>query len=73
MSILITIESLTNKTNFLYVVFSLFGMHINFLIVKKLLNSPVLMPHFCAIIISMMLPFFSFICFSFWHDTFTRY
>lgn len=65
MNILILIESLTNKINFLYVVFSLFGIHINFLIVKKLLNSPELMPHFYAIIISMILPFFHLYVFHF--------
>ncbi|WET42283.1 hypothetical protein [Citrobacter enshiensis] len=65
MSILILIESLSNKINFLYVAFSLFGLHVNFLIVKKLLTSEELMPHFYAILTSLVLPFFHFYVFHF--------
>lgn len=57
MSILIIIESLTIKVNLLYIEFSLFGLHVNFLIVKKFLTSVELMPHFYAILISLALPF----------------
>lgn len=65
MSFLIIAESLKNKINFLYVVFSLFGLHINFLILKKLLKSVELMPHFYAILVSLTLPFFHFYVFNF--------
>ncbi|WET42284.1 hypothetical protein [Citrobacter enshiensis] len=65
MSILIIIESLTIKVNLLYVVFSLFGLHVNFLILKKILTPEESMQNVYALLISLMLPFFHFYVFHF--------
>lgn len=65
MSIHMFIESLYNKVNFFYVLFSLFGMHVNFIIAKKLLASRDYTRRFYSIMISLILPAFHLYIFHF--------
>ncbi len=65
MSVHMFIESLYNKINFFYVLFSLFGMHVNFISVKKLLVSRDYMYRFYAVMISLILPAFHLYVFHF--------
>ena len=62
---LIIIESLNNKINLLYIVFSLLGLHINFIILKKILTPEESMNNVYALLISLVLPFFHFYVFHF--------
>jgi hypothetical protein len=55
----------TVKLNFLYVAFSLLGMHINFTIIKKLFHSKEPACHFQSIVISLLLPLSHFYVFNF--------
>lgn len=58
-------EALGNKTNLLYIAFSLLGLHINFTIVNKILKSENPASHLYAIITSLALPLFHFYVFNF--------
>ncbi len=59
------IESLSNKMVFFYVLFSLFGMYVNFIGAKRLLVSKDYMARVYAVLISIILPIFHFYVFHF--------
>lgn len=58
-------ESLSNEINFFYVLFSLFGMYIIFIITRKLLASGDYMHRVYAVFSSFVLPSFHFYVFHF--------
>lgn len=62
---MIVVEAFSNKTNLIYVLLSLFGLHINFVSLKKLLHSENLIHHLYAIATSMILPVFHLYIFNF--------
>lgn len=65
MSIHMFIESLHNKINFFYLLFSLSGMYVNFISAKKLIISKDYMNRFYAIMTSLILPIFHLYVFHF--------
>ncbi len=67
----IPLSSLTNKTNFLRVILSLFWLYINFNILKRLLTQEESTKNFYALLVSLIAPIFHFLCFQFWKDTFS--
>lgn len=62
---MIVAEAFSNKINLIYVLLSLFGLHINFVSLKKLLHSENSIHHFYAVATSMILPVFHLYVFNF--------